>query len=277
MGIPIRVWSLLRRLYNFDRATTWAECRDALRGKTPGVPRGRRTVGLFVDYSMIALSAVYLAAYSLEVLVFDNARCEGRSMTPLNIMNTVQQWVWAIFVVELAYQVVVFCGAPAGRRRVRAFFADNVISIIAVILPFFRALRIFRVMAMTSSGLYSRHNHRVDRVLWNIAVAVVILSYGGALSALQLEHRFFLETSTCTAALDPHIHHNAVLTFTEALQWSLHALSIGSSYTIYSPDGKWLELLMNIAGFILFGSIVGVMGDLLSRHVMETLDDDSPH
>ena len=169
----------------------------------------------------------------------------------------------------------VFCGAPAGRRRARAFLADNVISIVAVVLPFFRALRIFRVMAMTSSGLYSRQSHRVDRVLWNIAVAVVILSYGGALSALQLEHHYFLETSTCTAALDPVIHHNAVLTFTEAMQWSLHALSIGSSYTIYSPDGKWLELLMNISGFLLFGSIVGLIGDLLSRHVMENLDDET--
>ena len=181
----------------------------------------------------------------------------------------------SVFVIELTYQILVFCGAPAGRRRARAFLADNVISIVAVVLPFFRALRIFRVMAMTSSGLYSRQSHRVDRVLWNIAVAVVILSYGGALSALQLEHHYFLETSTCTAALDPMIHHNAVLTFTEAMQWSLHALSIGSSYTIYSPDGKWLELLMNISGFLLFGSIVGLIGDLLSRHVMENLDDET--
>ena len=224
---------------------------------------------------MIALSGLYLFAYSLEVLAFDNSRCEGRSMTPLHVMNAVQKWIWVVFVIELTYQILVFCGAPAGRRRARAFLADNVISIVAVVLPFFRALRIFRVMAMTSSGLYSRQSHRVDRVLWNIAVAVVILSYGGALSALQLEHHYFLETSTCTAALDPMVHHNAVLTFTEAMQWSLHALSIGSSYTIYSPDGKWLELLMNISGFLLFGSIVGLIGDLLSRHVMENLDDET--
>jgi hypothetical protein len=77
--------------------------------------------------------------------------------------------------------------------------------------------------------------------------------------------------------LDPNVHQNAVLTFHEALQWSLHALSIGSSYTIYSPDGKWLELLMNISGFFLFGSIVGVFGTLLSRHVMENQDEESPH
>ena len=59
------------------------------------------------------------------------------------------------------------------------------------------------------------------------------------------------------------------------MQWSLHVLSIGSSYTIYSPDGKWLELLMNISGLVIFGSIIGVIGDMLSRHVMDVHDDDN--
>ena len=223
---------------------------------------------------MIALSVIYLIGYSFEVLAFGNARCEGRSMTPLHFIDAVQHWIWVIFVVELAYQVVAFVGRPPSQRRPRAFLADNAISILAVTLPFFRALRIFRVLAMTSSGLYSRHSQNVDRILWNIAVAVVILAYGGALSALQLEHQYFLETATCATAMNPALHPNAIQTFAESLQWSLHALSIGSSYTIYSPDGKWLELLMNISGLVIFGSIIGVIGDMLSRHVMDVHDED---
>jgi hypothetical protein len=262
-------------VHRFDRATTLSECRAALTGQIVDAPTGRLAVGSLIDYSMIALSAIYLFVYSLEVLVFDNARCEGRSMTPLHVIDAVQHWIWVIFVAELAYQVLAFLGRPAGHRHVRAFLADNAISILAVTLPFFRALRIFRVLAMTSSGFYSRQSKNVDRILWNIAVAVIVLAYGGALSALQLEHHFFLETATCTNALNPMLHPNAVLSFTEALQWSLHALSIGSSYTIYSPEGKWLELLMNISGLVIFGSIVGVIGDMLSRHVMEVQDDDN--
>jgi hypothetical protein len=265
---------MLVRVHRFDRATTIAECRAAFRGEIPGAPAGRYSVATLVDFSMIALSAIYLTAYSLEVLVYDNARCEGQSMTPLHVINSVKHWIWVIFVAELIYQVIAFLGRPPSQRRARAFLADNAISVLAVMLPFFRALRIFRVLAMTSSGLYSRHTQNVDRILWNIAVAVVILAYGGALSALQLEHQFFIETSTCTSAMNPALHPNAVMTFSEALQWSLHALSIGSSYSIYSPDGKWLELLMNISGLVIFGSIVGVIGDMLSRHVMEAHDDD---
>ena len=265
----------LVRLHRFDRSTTLAECRRALRGEAPGAPTGRYPVGTIIDFSMIALSIVYLITYSFEVLAFDNARCEGQSMTPLHVINTTQHWIWVIFVVELAYQVLAFLGRPRAQRRVRAFLADNAISVLAVTLPFFRTLRIFRVLAMTSSGLYSRHSQNVDRILWNIAVAVIILAYGGALSALQLEHQFFLETATCATAMDPVLHPHSVQTFTEALQWSLHALSIGSSYTIYSPDGKWLELLMNISGLVIFGSIIGVIGDMLSRHVMDVHDDDN--
>ena len=275
MSLLRRLHPWLVRLHRFDRSTTLAECGRALRGEVPGAPGGRYPVGTIIDFSMIALSMIYLVAYSLEVLAFDNARCEGQSMAPLHVINTVQRWIWVIFVVELAYQVFAFLGRPKSMRRPRAFLADNAISILAVTLPFFRALRIFRVLAMTSSGLYSRHSQNVDRILWNIAVAVIILAYGGALSALQLEHQFFLETATCATAMNPALHPNAIQTFAEALQWSLHALSIGNSYTIYSPDGKWLELLMNISGLVIFGSIVGVIGDMLSRHVMEVHDDDN--
>lgn len=224
---------------------------------------------------MIALSVIYLTAYSFEVLVYDNARCEGQSMTPLHVIGSIKHWIWVVFVAELIYQGLAFLGRPPSQRRARSFLADNAISLLAVMLPFFRALRIFRVLAMTTSGFYSRHSKNVDRVLWNIAVAVAILAYGGALSALQLEHQFFIETSTCVAALNPALHPNAVMSFSEALQWSLHALSIGSSYSIYSPDGKWLELLMNVSGLVIFGSIVGVIGDMLSRHVMDVHEDDN--
>ena len=175
------------------------------------------------------LALLYLGLYSIEVL---------GHLPPALFFDfvVISDIIWAIFIIDF---VVRFTLSPAKVP----FLKRNAIELVALILPFFRAFRMFRVII--ALGFLSRVGKSLNaRINIYVGVILPLLIYVCALGVYDAEHKA------------PGAN---ILNFGDSIWWAFVTIcTIG--YGDYYPvtfEGRSIAVLLMVAG-LAFISVITV-------------------
>jgi voltage-gated potassium channel len=190
------------------------------------------------EFSLMVLGFLYLAIYSVQVLV----QPPGEIMGVLNLTNTA---IYGIFVLDLAIRF--FVEIPQFRKLSGwvTFFKHNWLSILAALGPHFRGLRVLQVLIVLR-GVAPYMVNRSQRVGLIIGVTLPLVLYTAALSALEAER----------GAEGSNIN-----TFGDAVWWSVVSVTTvgyGDSYPV-TTDGRVVAGLLMFLGIALFSSLTALI------------------
>jgi voltage-gated potassium channel len=190
--------------------------------------------------AMVILALGYLVVYSFYVLDL-NLTTSDRSA-----LNTVMNVIWGIFIVDLTTRTIL---AP----RHIAYLVHHPIDVLAVAVPAFRVLRVLRVLT-AGQWLISRGSRlRIGRTATAVVIAVVFITYLGALAVLNAERGAKGAT---------------IETFGDALWWALVTMStVGyGDYTPVTDNGRIIAVGIMIVGVGLLGLVgASVASAVVSR------------
>ena len=190
--------------------------------------------------AMVILALGYLVVYSFYVLDL-NLTTSDRSA-----LNTVMNVIWGIFIVDLTTRTIL---AP----RHIAYLVHHPIDVLAVAVPAFRVLRVLRVLT-AGQWLISRGSRlRIGRTATAVVIAVVFITYLGALAVLNAERGAKGAT---------------IETFGDALWWALVTMStVGyGDYTPVTGNGRIIAVGIMIVGVGLLGLVgASVASAVVSR------------
>lgn len=190
--------------------------------------------------AMVILALGYLVVYSFYVLDL-NLTTSDRSA-----LNTVMNVIWGIFIVDLTTRTIL---AP----RHIAYLVHHPIDVLAVAVPAFRVLRVLRVLT-AGQWLISRGSRlRIGRTATAVVIAVVFITYLGALAVLNAERGAKGAT---------------IETFGDALWWALVTMStVGyGDYTPVTNNGRIIAVGIMIVGVGLLGLVgASVASAVVSR------------
>ena len=175
------------------------------------------------------LALLYLALYSIEVL---------GNLAPVLFLDfvVVSDIIWGIFVVDFLARFVL--SNQKGR-----FLKANAIELISLVLPFFRAFRMFRVVI--ALGFLSRVGKTLSaRINIYVGLILPLLIYVCALGVYEAEH------------LAPGAN---IKQFGDAAWWAFVTLAT-VGYGDYYPvtfEGRMIAVFLMIAG-LAFVSVIAV-------------------
>ena len=178
---------------------------------------------------LAALALVYLALYAVEVLG------DARIVRLLDLV-LISDLIWAIFIVDFVARFVM-------HDDKKLFLKRNVIELIGLILPFFRAFRMFRVVI--ALGFLSRVGKTLSaRINIYVGLILPLLIYVCALGVYEAEH------------LAPGAN---IKQFGDAAWWAFVTLAT-VGYGDYYPvtfEGRMIAVFLMIAG-LAFVSVITV-------------------
>jgi voltage-gated potassium channel len=185
------------------------------------------------DYPLTALAVLYLAVYAVQVLA---TRPGQASWWWLDA----GLWaVWAVFVVDYLVRLVL-------ARRTWRFVYRHPLDLLIVAAPFFRFLRLLRLVAAISTlGRVLRDDFR-GRVGSYLIVSVSLLSIVAALGVYEAE-RDAPEAS--------------ILTFGDSLWWVLTTITT-VGYGDLSPvttEGRLVAAGLMLAGIAVLGTVTAAI------------------
>jgi voltage-gated potassium channel len=178
---------------------------------------------------LAVLALLYLALYSIEVL---------GNLAPVLFLDfvVVSDVIWGIFVVDFLARFVL--SNQKGR-----FLKANAIELISLVLPFFRAFRMFRVVI--ALGFLSRVGKTLSaRINIYVGLILPLLIYVCALGVYEAEH------------LAPGAN---IKQFGDAAWWAFVTLAT-VGYGDYYPvtfEGRMIAVFLMIAG-LAFVSVIAV-------------------
>ena len=178
---------------------------------------------------LAVLAVVYLGLYSLEVL--------GHWSSPLLWdFVAISDVIWVIFIVD-------FIGRFFLTQDKVRFLKTNAIELVSLLLPFFRAFRMFRVVI--ALGFLSRVGRTLSaRINIYVGLILPLLIYVCALGVYDAEHKA------------PGAN---ITNFGDAIWWAF--VTIGTiGYGDYYPvtvEGRVIAVLLMIAG-LAFVSVITV-------------------
>jgi voltage-gated potassium channel len=178
---------------------------------------------------LAVLALVYLGLYSLEVL--------GHWSSPLLWdFVAISDVIWVIFIVD-------FIGRFVLTQDKARFLKTNAIELVSLLLPFFRAFRMFRVVI--ALGFLSRVGRTLSaRINIYVGLILPLLIYVCALGVYDAEHKA------------PGAN---ITNFGDAIWWAF--VTIGTiGYGDYYPvtvEGRVIAVLLMIAG-LAFVSVITV-------------------
>ena len=178
---------------------------------------------------LAVLAVVYLGLYSLEVL--------GHWSSPLLWdFVAISDVIWVIFIVDFIGRFILT------QDKVR-FLKTNAIELVSLLLPFFRAFRMFRVVI--ALGFLSRVGRTLSaRINIYVGLILPLLIYVCALGVYDAEHKA------------PGAN---ITNFGDAIWWAF--VTIGTiGYGDYYPvtfEGRAIAVLLMIAG-LAFVSVITV-------------------
>lgn len=177
---------------------------------------------------LAVLALAFIALWSFQVLVhLDAATWE---LTEAGILV-----IWFFFGVDY----LVRFGAATNKWH---FVRNNLIELAALLLPAFRALRVFRVLV--ALGILTRVAQSVrGQVNLYLAVVLPMLVYAGSLGVYEAEHNAVGAT---------------IRNFDDAVWWSVvtvFTVGYGDLYPI-TLEGRLIAVVMMLAGFALVSIVV---------------------
>lgn len=181
------------------------------------------------DIPLTVVAATFLVIYTVQVLA---TRPGQTAWTALEVMLWV---IWGVFVVDYVVRLA------RARRRIR-FVVTHPIDLLVVLAPFFRFLRLLRLLAAVSTlGRVLRDDFR-GRVGTSLVVAVSLLSFVAALGVFEAERD----------APDA-----SITTFGDALWWVLTTITTvgyGDRYPI-TTEGRLVAAGLMLAGIAVLGTV----------------------
>jgi len=194
--------------------------------------RAEHAVHVWERWSTIPLAILallYLALYSIEVL---------GNLAPVLFLDfvVVSDIIWGIFVVDFLARFIL------SNQKAR-FLKANAIELISLVLPFFRAFRMFRVVI--ALGFLSRVGKTLSaRINIYVGLILPLLIYVCALGVYEAEH------------LAPGAN---IKQFGDAAWWAFVTLAT-VGYGDYYPvtfEGRMIAVFLMIAG-LAFVSVIAV-------------------
>ena len=176
---------------------------------------------------LAALALVYLALYAVEVLG------DARIVKLLDLV-LISDLIWAIFIVDFVARFVM-------HDDKKLFLKRNVIELIGLILPFFRAFRMFRVVI--AIGFLARAAQTLQsRINIYLGIILPLLVFTCSLGIYDAEH-------DATGA--------TITNFGDAIWWALVTVTT-VGYGDYYPvtfEGRFIAVLLMLSGLALVSVI----------------------
>ncbi|HET7783994.1 MULTISPECIES: potassium channel family protein [Micrococcaceae] len=197
------------------------------------------------DWPLTVTALVFLGAYAWQVI----GRLEGSAAIWL---EAVMWATWGIFVVDYLANLWL-----AGDRS--TWFIRNLHELVIVALPFFRPLRLLRLVTLLSVLHRTLGDTLRGRVVTYVVGSATMLVFVGALAVLDAEQ----------SAPDAKI-----ITFGDALWWAMTTITTvgyGDMYPV-TPIGRMVAAALMMSGIAVLGVVTASIASWLVQRVEDTAE-----
>ncbi|RKO25457.1 two pore domain potassium channel family protein [Pseudarthrobacter phenanthrenivorans] len=197
------------------------------------------------DWPLTATALVFLGAYAWQVV----GRIEGSSALWL---EAVMWATWGIFAVD--YVANLWLARDRG-----VWFVRNLHELVIVVLPFFRPLRLLRLVTLLSVLHRTLGDTLRGRVVTYVVGSAAMLVFVGALAVLDVEQ----------SAPDAKI-----VTFGDALWWAMTTITTvgyGDMYPV-TPIGRMVAAALMMSGIAVLGVVTASIASWLVQRVEDTAE-----
>jgi voltage-gated potassium channel len=192
------------------------------------------------------LSAIPLGILALSFLGLWAFQVLGNLSTATwNLVEAFTIAIWAIFVIDFVVRLTF-------HEDKRHFLRNNVIEILALAVPAFRAFRMLRVI--TAVGILTRVAQSFQaRVNLYVAIVLPMLVFSGSLGVLEAE------------AGAPNA---TIKTFADATWWSIETVfTIGyGDFTPVTFEGRAIAVILMLTGIAMISIVTINMAAYILRH-----------
>lgn len=171
----------------------------------------------------------FLFAFSLPAFI------EDLNDSTKNTLEAVQWTTWAIFAIDFAYEF-----ASSSSKKI--YFRTHLVDFIAVLLPFFRPLRLMRMVSFSSFVLQKIAIGKSATITLKMSITAFFLCYLGAIQITVLER---------------DLKGSNIKNFSDGLWWAVTTVATvgyGDKYPI-SNEGRILATMLIFTGVALVGVI----------------------
>lgn len=197
------------------------------------------------EWPLMATALVFLGAYAWQVI----GRVEGSWADWLEAV----MWVtWCVFVLDYAANLWL-----AEKRR--QWFVRNLHELVIVALPFFRPLRLLRLVTLLSVLHRTVGETLRGRVVTYVAASAALLVFVGALAVLDVEQ------------WSPDAK---ITTFGDALWWAtatITTVGYGDMYPV-TPIGRLVATALMMSGIAVLGVVTASIASWLVQRVEDTAE-----
>jgi len=197
------------------------------------------------EWPLMGTAIVFLAAYAWQVI----GNIEGRQA---GLLEAIMWITWAIFAADYAANL----SLAANRKR---WFVLNLHELLIVALPFFRPLRLLRLVTLLSVVHRTVGETLRGRVVTYVAGSAVLLVFVGALAVLDVEQN----------APDAKI-----LTFADAAWWAITTITTvgyGDLFPV-TPMGRLVAAALMMSGIAVLGVVTASIASWLVQRVEENTE-----
>jgi voltage-gated potassium channel len=197
------------------------------------------------DWPLTMTALIFLAAYAWQVI----GRIEGSGALWL---EAVMWATWGIFAVDYVVNLWL-----ADDRS--GWFVRNLHELLIVALPFFRPLRLLRLVTLLSVLHRTLGDTLRGRVVTYVAGSAAMLVFVGALAVLDAEQ----------SAPDAKI-----VTFGDALWWAMTTITTvgyGDMYPV-TPIGRMVAAALMMSGIAVLGVVTASIAAWLVQRVEDTAE-----
>ena len=197
------------------------------------------------DWPLTLTALIFLAVYASQVI----GRIEGSAAFWL---EAVMWATWGIFAVD--YLANLWLAPDRG-----SWFVRNLHELLIVALPFFRPLRLLRLVTLLSVLHRTLGDTLRGRVVTYVVGSATMLVFVGALAVLDVEQS------------EPEAK---VLTFGDALWWAITTITTvgyGDMYPV-TPLGRMVAAALMMSGIAVLGVVTASIASWLVQRVEDTAE-----
>lgn len=193
---------------------------------------------------LLVLSLVFLWFYAAPII---NPDLNPELLSFFEIGQTV---IWLIFVLDFVGRFII---AP----RKGIFLRNNVIELLAVLLPMLRPLRALRLLSVVTIGLRRVGGKLRNRVALYVTGAALMLWFIAGLAVTEAERG---------------VEGSNIVNVAQGWWWSfitLATVGYGDKYPV-TPEGQGVAVVIVLTGIALLGTVSAVLASWFVDSVKET-------